>query len=66
MKKIAPILAIAVIASFTACKKDYTCKCKAGTTTQDIPLNNVKKKDAESSCDAANTTWKAAGGSCSL
>lgn len=68
MKKIAPIVAIALLAaSFTSCKKDYTCKCSIPSgAAQDIPMNKAKKKDAKSACDAANTTWSSAGGSCTL
>ncbi|MCE3295706.1 MAG: hypothetical protein K0R65_1420 [Crocinitomicaceae bacterium] len=56
MKK---VLAIAVLGMFVlaSCKKDYTCECKVNEQTVTIPLNGYKKKDAESSCDAAKTTY---------
>lgn len=68
MKKIAPIAAIALLAvTFTSCKKNYTCTCKAsGKTDISIPINKVKKSDATKTCDAAQTTYSAIGYSCSL
>lgn len=68
MKKIAPIVALALLAaSFTSCKKDYVCKCSIPSgTSQDIPMNDAKKKDAQAACDAANTTWAIGGGKCTL
>jgi len=68
MKKIAPIVAIALFAvAFTSCKKDYTCTCKAtGKTDITIPIAKAKKADAKKTCDAANTTYSAVGYSCSL
>ena len=67
MKKIAPIVALAIIAaSFASCKKDYTCTCKNSTTTFAYPLGKQKKKDADATCKSYSTTWALAGGSCSL
>lgn len=66
MKKIAPIVAIALFAvAFTSCKKDYTCTCKdsAGTST-DIWTQKLKKSDAETACKAASTIIYSGG--CSL
>jgi hypothetical protein len=68
MKKIAPIVMVALLAAaFTSCKKDYTCTCKfPGLPDIKGEYKDVKKKDAEKACDAANTQYKAVGGSCSL
>lgn len=68
MKKIAPIAAIALFAvAFTSCKKDYTCTCTAsGQNDIKIPINKAKKKDAQKTCDAAQTTYSVAGYSCKL
>ena len=68
MKKIAPIVALAVIAAFASCKKDYTCTCKnsAGAVEATYKFTKVKKKDAKSACDTWNTAFAVTGGSCSL
>lgn len=60
------LLALVVLSS---CKKDYTCVCTfTGGTTLNIDIKDAKKKDAESSCAAAETTYKGAdpGASCSI
>ncbi|WP_276134055.1 hypothetical protein [Polluticoccus soli] len=57
MKKIAPIAALAFFGmmSFTACKKDYSCKCSATvagvTADTSISLGKMKKSDAKSKCE---------------
>jgi len=65
MKKVLTIAAVvALTASFTSCRKDYTCDCTytydvAGTSTTteySYEYNKVKKKDATASCDAVNAT----------
>jgi hypothetical protein len=65
-EKIAPIVALAAIASFASCKKDYTCTCTIGTTTKPYKYTKVKKADAQKSCDALNASASAVGGKCSL
>lgn len=63
MKKVLSLVAVvAIAASFTACKKDYTCACTytytVGSTdyTYDYSydLLKSKKKDAEAWCDSYN------------
>jgi hypothetical protein len=55
-------LLVAVVAGFamTSCKKDYTCACTnvpvLGTINIEIP--KAKKKDAQATCDQAETTYK--------
>jgi len=73
MKKAIAILSIvAFAASFTACKKDYTCKCTydlSGTsTTISYEYTKVKKADAEEACELSETAWKLvdSGASCSI
>ena len=68
MKKIATVAAaLLIVAGMTSCKKNYTCTCKAtGKADIAIPINKVKKSDATKTCDAAKTTYSAAGYSCSL
>lgn len=60
MKKvILPLLMAGLfVAGVTSCKKDYTCACSGDGWTLDAKFENVKKKDAEETCDAAETTYK--------
>ena len=55
MKKV--LLAVAVVAFFASCKKDYTCTCTllGTTTTTDFP--GLNKSDA----DAAKTSCTSTG-----
>ena len=69
MKKLLTLSAVAVFAMglTTSCKKDYTCTCTStsmGDEAYSIP--KAKKDDAEAACEVFNTTYAAAGGSCSL
>lgn len=53
MKKIAPIVMVALLAvAFTSCKKEYTCSCTFGSETKDIPSGTkLSKKDAKTWCE---------------
>lgn len=72
MKKSILIAVAAVAVLSVSCKKTYTCSC----TGTDLPANfksfeypKMKKADAESSCDAQQTTLKNGGysdASCSI
>lgn len=70
MKKMIPVAAVAVLAlMFTSCKKDYKCNCTI-VDASGAPLPGItygiqksSKKDAKSSCDAAQTTYTVAGAS---
>jgi hypothetical protein len=57
--------AVAMI-SLSSCKKDYECECEYSmggvTASQTYTFNDVKKDDAEASCDNAGQT----GWSCTL
>jgi hypothetical protein len=64
MKKI--FAAVAIVALFASCKKDYTCDCTVGTVTTSTPINDAKKADAEEACDALNVLNALGGGSCTL
>jgi hypothetical protein len=59
--------AFVAAASFTSCKKDYTCECKdsAGTITN-IPLKDAKKTEATDACNVSDAFYKLGGGSCTL
>ena len=69
MKKIVLVAAVACLA-LSSCKKDYTCTCKDQDTPpfDDVVITytNVKKKDAQNACNAANTTYSAANYKCTL
>lgn len=58
MKKLLILGGIFAMFTFTSCKKDYTCDCTVFGDPISVPVQNAKKKDAESACDAAETTYK--------
>ena len=66
MKKVLTIAAVvALTASFTSCRKDYTCDCSDDWYDTELP--NYKKSEAEAACESIDTSEKAAGGTgCSL
>lgn len=67
MKKVLlSVVALALVAGFSSCKKDRTCDCKNSTTSFKYEWKKVKKKDAQEACDALNTLWSIGGGSCTL
>jgi hypothetical protein len=60
MKKVLSLVAVvALAASFTACKKDWTCSCTYTYTVGDTEYTydysydylKTKKKDAQEACD---------------
>ena len=57
MKKVLAVAILGVIV-LSSCKKDYTCECKGDMINISIAMDKQKKKDAENSCDAAETTYK--------
>jgi hypothetical protein len=67
MKKIAPIVAIALLAvTFTSCKKKYSCDCTIAGVTTKSDLGKQKKSDAETACNNADAAAKLVGGKCEL
>jgi hypothetical protein len=75
MKKAFVVLFVAgaMATGLTSCKGDYTCSCtyeyiQGRDTTLVVPMNNVKKSDAEEACDLAQTTYQNAdaNASCTL
>ena len=58
MKKIALLGFMALGLAFTSCKKDYTCSCTVSTGNVAVVLENVSKGDAETACDASQTTYQ--------
>ena len=56
MKKLLMItVMLGGVAAMTSCKKDWTCECTAtaggNSVTTSTTLENLKKKDAEASCN---------------
>jgi hypothetical protein len=65
MKKV--LLAVAVVAFFASCKKDYVCTCSSpGETDELFQIKDAKKSDAKDACDTFNSLAIIGGGSCSL
>lgn len=59
MKKVL-LVAVAGLFVFASCKKDYSCVCKNGSEEYSTAnYEDVKKKDAQESCDAVKTTVQA-------
>lgn len=53
MKKV--LVAVAVVAFFASCKKDYTCTCSILGTSTSVDYNGLSKSEAETA-EAACTT----------
>ena len=51
MKKVFAIAAIGGL-FLASCKGDYHCHCTANGTQPEVDYENVKKDDAQASCDA--------------
>lgn len=66
MKKLVLAVAALGLISLTSCKKEYTCKCTIAGMSTEAKSGKVKKADAKTWCDNANTSAKIAGGSCEL
>ncbi|GAB4453728.1 MAG: hypothetical protein OHK0036_16820 [Bacteroidia bacterium] len=71
MKKVVSIVsAVAVIATLSSCKKNWTCECTTncgGTTaTFSATSGKMKKKDAETWCNNGNETSGSCSTSCKL
>ena len=69
MKKILLLVAVAFMATITSCVKDYTCTCTytptGGTQQQhSYDMKDIKKSDAQSTCNALGADAIAQGGSC--
>ena len=61
MKKIATFFSVVAVAAiaFASCSKkgDYTCVCKLdGVEVTRVTWNNIKKSDAEKSCNQSATS----------
>lgn len=68
MKKIAPIVALALGIMFTtSCKKKNTCVCKTASGDELFSLDMSSVKGVKSTaCAAYDATYSSQGGSCKL
>lgn len=64
MKKI--FAAVAIVALFASCKKDYTCDCEILGQKTSTPILDSSKGDAENACDALGVSATILGGTCTL
>ncbi|MCB0819389.1 MAG: hypothetical protein KDC13_02110 [Bacteroidetes bacterium] len=59
MKKV--LVAVAVVAFFASCKKDYTCTCEVLGISTTVDYNGLSKSeadDAEAACTTSSLcTW---------
>jgi hypothetical protein len=53
---------LALMCSFSSCKKDYTCTCTGNGTSFSYELKDVSKSDAETACNV----YAVGGLNCSL
>jgi len=56
MKKITLLTAVSVATLFSACKKDYTCECTTGNSTEKYVIKNVTKGQAKANCVSYSET----------
>ncbi|GAB4206777.1 MAG: hypothetical protein Fur0023_16940 [Bacteroidia bacterium] len=71
MKKIASIIgAVAIVATISSCKKNWTCECTttcgSTSTTVSATSGKMKKKDAEAWCNQGNVSSSGCSSSCKL
>jgi hypothetical protein len=67
MKKMS--LFLGIIGAFvgaTSCKKDWTCTCTDSANVYSWPIENVKKKDAQATCDQLTDIYVGTNVTCSL
>jgi len=59
MKKV--LLAVAVVAFFASCKKDYTCTCTGAGLSATVEYTGLNKSDADAAktgcTSVASCTW---------
>lgn len=54
MKKV--FVAVAVVALFASCKKDYTCTCEAFGVSTSVDYNGLSKSEAETAETACTSS----------
>lgn len=67
MKCYIVLFVLGIIFFGTSCKKNYKCVCTATSGTVEYPINESKKKHAESTCDTYQKQWSGSlSGTCVL
>lgn len=67
MKKLITLSLLGLtLASFTSCKKDWTCTCIDGYSSDVTLMKDKTKKDAKAACDLLDTFASGQGGHCNL
>jgi hypothetical protein len=67
MKKLIQLsIALFSVACFLSCKKDWNCDCTVQENTTTTIMTNMKKKDAEKSCEDLSSLMDSVNGSCEL
>jgi hypothetical protein len=59
-------LALFTVASFSSCKKDYTCECSGDGESFKYEYPKMKKKDAQEACDLQGKFWNSDDIKCEL
>jgi hypothetical protein len=63
------IICIGLLALFigvASCKKDWTCTCSDGASLYSWPIENVKKSDAQATCDQLTDIYAGTSITCSI
>ena len=67
MKKMSLFLGIiGLFIGVASCKKDWTCTCSDGASLYSWPIENVKKSDAQATCDQLTDIYAGTSITCSL
>ena len=67
MKKMSLFLCIiGLFIGVASCKKDWTCTCSDGVSLYSWPIENVKKSDAQATCDQLTDIYAWTSTTCSL
>ena len=66
MKKLTICLGLLALFIGSSCKKDWTCTCSDSASLYSWPIQNVKKSDAQATCDQLTDSYSATDVTCSL
>lgn len=59
-------LSLLVLISVYSCKRNYSCQCTFKADKTSIPLGEISKKEATTTCASINKAWSDSDGSCIL